>query len=68
MLAVAPAAAQSSAPVSPPKEQALAEKLGAEINTGLVCGAMLISARREIERLQAQNKELETKVAAPENH
>lgn len=50
-----------------PMQEALGQKLFAEINAGLSCGAELLTTRRELEAARAQIKAMtEAKAAPPE--
>jgi hypothetical protein len=44
-----------------PMEQALAQKLGIEVNASLQCSASLIAAQAQLTAAQARVKELEAK-------
>jgi hypothetical protein len=52
-----------AAPQAAPEVEAMGAKLMQEINASISCSAGMVSARREIERLQALVKELEAKPA-----
>jgi hypothetical protein len=58
-------AQQQPAPPSP-NEQALGQKLMAEINASIACGANLITANQALATAQARIKELEDKLAKSE--
>lgn len=50
-----------AAPQAAPEVEAMGARLMQEINASISCSTGMISARREIERLQAKVKELEGK-------
>jgi hypothetical protein len=65
VLSAAPAFAQQPAPSSP-NEQALGQKLLAEINSSIACSANLITINQTLTAAQARIKELEDKLAKSE--
>jgi hypothetical protein len=69
LLTATPAAAQSTdaRPLPSPQEQALGSKVLIEVKAGLQCGTDLITAEREIAKLQARIRELEPKAPKPES-
>lgn len=67
VLIVAAISSVAVAQQQPAPEQALAQKLMAEINTGLQCTAAAITLQQQLIAAQAELKELKAKLPKPED-